>query len=144
MPVRKQLKDQSNDNLVVQEGEHYNVSPIVFKGFLDSDPDTAVTLTKAQITSVKCWLFEDTNNVKINSRKDQEIKDENGGTMAADGTLSIASVAADNAIMNSLSEEATEVHVWRFAFSWNDGAQVRTGISEHFYEVEKLAVVADS
>ena len=134
MSKQIRLKDENNDDLVIQAGESMNI----IASFSDVS-DTPTTLTSDDILTVTLTLFAGTT--AINSRLAQSVKDANGGTLAADGTLAIKLGPLDSIIVGSLAAGATEVHIARLTWTWNDGT-ARTGIAEYTFEVEQVATVS--
>lgn len=131
---RIKLKDQNVNDVIVQEGKSF---PIIVT-FEDVSP-TPKQLTASDILTLELTLFSGTT--AINSRNAQSVKNENGGTLADDGTLTMKLLAADNPIVdNTLTAGALETHIARFVWTWNDGAD-QTGGVEYEFKVEKLAVV---
>jgi len=130
MTKQIRLKDQNNDDLIIQQGESMDIVAT----FADVS-STPATLTKDQVVSLTVTLY--TGTTILNSRDGQDVKDANNGTMATDGTLTLALGPSDAAIV-SAAAGATETHIARFTWTWNDGA-VRTGICEYTFEVEALA-----
>lgn len=132
MAKRIQLKDQNNDNLIVQQGESFN-----FTGTFEDVSATPTQLTSDEIVTLKLTLFAGTKI--INSRNAQDIKNANGGSLTAAGVLTLKLDPTDQTIVDgSLATGATEQHIARIDWTWNDGS-VRTGRTEYVFEVEKLA-----
>lgn len=130
--MAEQLLDQNGNSLLVQQGESFN-----FVGTFKDVSATPVQLTKADILTIKLTLFAGTTI--INSRNAQSVLDANGGTLATDGTLTIALDPADQVIVDTmLTAGQTETHVARLDWTWSDGS-TRTGRAEYTFKVEKLA-----
>ena len=132
MAKQIRLKDQNNDNLVVQQGESFN-----FEATFTDLASTPAALTSSDILTLTLTLFAATTI--INSRDAQSIKNANGGTLTAAGALTLKLDPADQTIVDgALAAGGTEQHVARIDWTWNDGAS-RTGRAEYLFEVEKLA-----
>ncbi len=125
------LRDQNGNDLRVQEGESFN-----FTATFKDVQATPVALTKSQILTLTLTLYAGTT--VINSRSAVDIKDANGGSLTDAGILTLKLDPADQVIVDTTTRAgATETHVARFEWTWNDG-RARTGVSEYTFKVEKL------
>ena len=134
MAKQIKLKDQNGDDLVIQDGESMNI--IATFSDVSSTPET---LASTDILTISLTLFAGTT--AINSRSAQSVLNANNGTLASDGTLTIALGPLDSVIVGTVSAGATETHIARLVWTWNDGA-ARTGIAEYTFEVEQTATIA--
>ena len=90
-------------------------------------------LVKASINSLTLTLTDSITEVVINSRDESNILDANGGTVAADGTLTFNLTPADNPILGTVSPE---FHKFHLEWKWDDLEAVeQTGIEEGFLRV---------
>ena len=125
------LVDAAGDVPAVQEGESCNITGTFQNG------DDAVA--KASLVTVTLTLYDELTSAVINSRNDQDILDDNGGSITAAGVLTLKLQAADNCVCGSIAAGRTESHIARVKFTWTDGELTRTGIQEFRLHVEKLA-----
>jgi len=121
------LLNQDGKLAVVDQGESCT---IVAELKLGDDAQTSVS-------TLKLTLYNETTNAVINSRNAQNVNGANGGSIDADGILTMNLDAADNPIVDStLGVGDLENHVARFTWTWTGG---RTGIQELRFRVRKLA-----
>ena len=125
--------DDKGRRLALQAGESCNVQGSFYNG------DTAIA--KVALASVKAWLYDEETGVSINSRKDQDILDANGGTIDADGVLTVRLEPADNVIVGTVEVDAIETHILRVKWTWNDGVAVRTGTQQVRLYIQQIQTV---
>ncbi len=125
------LKDQNGNHAVIQEGESADLV-----GVFSDLASTPTTLTIDDILTITLTLYAGTTT--INSRSAQSVKNENDGTLASDGTLTVKLGPLDAIIVGAATAGQMESHIARFTWTWNDGT-VRTGREEYLFNVEKLA-----
>lgn len=122
---------------VVDEGESMNL--VVNFHFDGQD------FSQAAILSLELTLYDLNTLQVINDRQDQDIKDANGGSLDADGTLTLELDGDDNPV---LAEEPlpgwVEEHVARIKWTWNDGDGIRTGIEEFKFGVRRMYEVSNA
>lgn len=96
-------------------------------------------IAKASILTLTLKLVDATGETVLNSRNDQDILDANGGTVAADGTVTLKLAPSDNAFVStSIDRGDTEVHYALFSWTWTDpDAVVLTGKHEIEFQVRR-------
>ena len=124
-----QLKNAAGEFVTIQAGESANLT-----GTLKDASQT----TLASVSTFTITLFDQATSAIINSRKDQDVNNVNGGTVVA-GEYTIEMDANDTASVGDIEAGETQVRVARLTFTYNDGDSVRTGIEEFTFKVEALA-----
>jgi len=123
----------SGKKVAIQQGESCNVVGTFYDG--------SAAIAKASLSAVTCSLFLESTGASINSRKDQSILDANGGTITAEGVLTLRLDAADNPIVGTVDAGDYEAHILRVMWAWNDGVSSRTGKQEIRLWVQALETV---
>lgn len=79
----------------------------------------------ADITAFTLTLFNDANDAIINSRDEQSILNENGGTYhATTGAFTLTFASLDNPIVDTtLPRGAKETHTALLSLTWPDGGR---------------------
>ena len=128
--------DSDGYRATIQEGESCNVVGT----FYDND---GAAIAKTALGTVTADLFLESSGASINSRKAQDIKDANGGTITAAGVLTLRLEPADNVIVGSPAIDEYEQHLLRITWTWDDGvaASDRTGIQDIRLYIQQLRTV---
>lgn len=122
------LKNASGEYVTIQAGESANLT-----GTLKD----ATGATLLSVSTFTLTLYDNITGAIINSRKDQDVNNENGGTVTS-GTYTVELDANDTAAVGDIEENNDQVRVARLTFTYNDGDSVRTGIEEFTFKVERL------
>ena len=130
MSEQIRLKDENGDDLVIQAGESMNLIAT-----FEDVSSTPLTLDSDDLLTISLTLFSGTTI--INSRDGQDVKNANNGTVTAAGVLTVKLGPLDSIIVGVLNAGATELHIARIKWTWNDGV-ARTGISEYTFQAEKI------
>ena len=125
------LLDQDGDLAVVQEGESCKLTGGTLK-----DGDDAIV--KAVVGTLTLTLYDERTGTIINSRSAQDIKDTNGGALAADGGVTLRLHADDNALVGDPGPLRVETHIARIGWTWTADGATQTGYQEYRYRVQKL------
>lgn len=100
-------------------------------------------IDKTSLITLRLTLYDAKTSTAINSRLNQTILDANGGTVDADGQLTLKLTASDSIIVDgTLRADRMEKHRARLVWQWNDGAATRQGVAEYQFDVRKLPVVS--
>ena len=129
MPTK--LKDSAGEFVRIQAGESCNLS-----GTLTDTAGAAVTPATLTLS-----LFDYATGVIVNGRKDQNILNQNGGSVTA-GVYTLELDPADTAIVGELAAGSSQDRVARLSYTWDDGDSTRTGIEEFTFPVERLTTAA--
>jgi len=122
------LKNASGEYVTIQAGESANLT-----GTLKD----ATGATLLSVSTFTLTLYDNITGAIINSRKDQDVNNANGGTVTS-GTYTVELDANDTAAVGDIEENNDQVRVARLTFTYNDGDSVRTGIEEFTFKVERL------
>lgn len=122
------LKNASGEYVTIQAGESANLT-----GTLKD----ATGATLLSVSTFTLTLYDNTTGAIINSRKDQDVNNANGGTVTS-GVYTVELDASDTAAVGDIAENKDQVRVARLKFTYNDGDSVRTGIEEFTFKVERL------
>jgi len=127
MPTK--LKDSSGNFVKIQAGESCNLT-----GTLKDTSGSAVTPATLTLS-----LFDHSSGVIVNSRKEQNVLNANGGTVT-DGVYTIELDESDTAIVGNLAAGSTQDRVARITYTWDDGdaPPYRTGVEEFLFPVESM------
>lgn len=122
--TRSTLKSSTGAEVVVSRGASAEVTGT----FYDLDD---VTLAKASIQSLSATIMDPATGRYLNDRKDQDILDVNGGTLAADGTLTLYLQPADlDACVSSLHERG--ILYLTLEWGWTNAESVSLVGAEQF------------
>ena len=122
------LKNASGEYVTIQAGESANLT-----GTLKD----ATGATLLSVSTFTLTLYDNTTGAIINSRKDQDVNNANGGTVTS-GNYTVELDANDTAAVGDIAENKDQIRVARLTFTYNDGDSVRTGIEEFTFKVERL------
>ena len=122
------LKNASGEYVTIQAGESANLT-----GTLKD----ATGATLLSVSTFTLTLYDNTTGAIINSRKDQDVNNANGGTVSS-GNYTVELDANDTAAVGDIAENKDQIRVARLTFTYNDGDSVRTGIEEFTFKVERL------
>ena len=131
-----ELWDSTGRVVVVNEGVHSDI----VGDFTDMNGEV---ILKASLASVKLTLFDRNTRAVINSRNLQNVLDANGGTVDADGVITMRLIDIDNVILDVEGElEAGDIeeHIARFTWGWNDGVLDRESEKNWLVRVRKKDV----
>lgn len=135
MNTRDRLQDQNSEDLVVLQGKACAVV-LTFEDL--SDPPEQ--LTADDLLTIKLTLLA--GSTILNSRNAQTVKNANGGTLAADGELTLVLDGNDNSIADgTLTAGKREEHILLIEWTWNDGT-LRNGGKEFVFWVQKRSTGA--
>lgn len=126
------LKDSSGQFVTIQAGESCNLT-----GTLKDTAGATVTPLSFTIS-----LFDYASGVIVNSRKEQDVLNANGGTVTA-GVYEVELNGSDTQIVGTLSAGETQQRVARFSYTWSDSGNTRTGVEEFVFPVESLTTALD-
>ena len=131
------IKDKNGTTTVSQQNE---VS--LFIGYFTDE--TGAEIDSAGLLTLTLTLFDDESGTVINNRINQSIKDENNGSLSADGKLTLRLQKEDNIIVDSnLAANQIEKHIVRLEYSWRDlTEEIREKIKEFYYYVQKGRAVS--
>lgn len=122
----------------VQEGESTDVFAVC-RAVPVPPATTGTALNKAALLTLTLTLLVEKDGTVINGRDDQDILDNNGGSVSVDGAIILRLQPDDNVIVSSdVEPEKDERHILRFKFTWDDGVLIRTGIDERILLVQRL------
>lgn len=77
-------------------------------------------INEVAITAITATLKDVLTGTTINSRVNQNVKDANGGTLAADGTFTLKLKAADNIIVTPATAVPYEQHELTLKVTYTD------------------------
>ena len=129
--MTKIMLDTAGERVVVQEGQSSDFTVTLFQ------MNGTTKVDAATVTTLELTLFLKGGN-SINSRLSQDVKNENGGTIAA-SVLTVRLDNLDNVIVGTVAVGEKETHVGRIEFTWNDGEQLRYGGEDFEFQVRKVA-----
>jgi len=111
----------TEDNFVdAGESSRYTVT---FQDFDGSD------IAKAALQSLLLDIVSDDGTAIVSNR---DVLDDNGGTVASDGTLTLLVGPTDNAFQGG-DHKTRENHTFELTWTWTDGSNTPTG--KHKWEV---------
>lgn len=127
------LRDADNSLVNIDEGESLNLQ-VTLKDVNDN------TINAASVATLTFTLYDYATRAIINAHNSTNVKDNGLGTIASN-ILTIRLEAADATIVSTdnIPVGATEKHVGRVRFTWNDGVRTRTGGGEVQFGVRHLA-----
>lgn len=96
-------------------------------------------LDKTALLSIVMDLFDEDTNTVLDSLEDVSVVDANGGTVAADGTLTLRLPETAQDFKGTEGAGNTEVHILRLLWTWNDGVAALTGQHQFKFQVEDIA-----
>lgn len=133
----KELKDTSGKKIVVKAGASTKVTATL-KDYDETAINGASILTLTMSLLGGDGEFIQRGGVDID---ELDVKNDNGGYVAVDGTLSLYLSADDNTLVDPNAE--TELRIVRLAYTWNDGvdADNQVGIEEFQYEIDSTSDV---
>lgn len=97
--------------------------------------ETGAALPAASLASVTLTLYDRDTQAIINSRSNQSILNANGGTVDANGLLTLTLATADNPILDDTKK--VEQHVALVRWTYGIGG-VKEGREEFLVDVENL------
>lgn len=114
---------------------------VTITGTFQDEYGEAVPL--ASLATVTVTLYDAATRTIINNRNAQDVKNTNGGTVAADGSFELTLSADDNAIFNGRLEAGVELRVVQIVWTWTPaGGGTRTGRAEYTYGLTRLSRVS--
>lgn len=99
---------------------------------LKDDTGTVLNFTDPILLSLHLTRTEKSTGSVINNRENQSILNGNGGTVEADGTVTMRFTAADSAMVTQCPKEE---HLVKFTWSWLDD-QFNLQHGHHFFIIE--------